>query len=410
MPEYFTHPVGGPVDMSEMYPPRPSRRKPHRERGVSSIVEWLWNIYAKRNTVDLDYWFTTNLDPWLKLHWDKIRRIRGILDKKHKDFLFLSWDDPRMKDPVIYSFGWYELFIVLMTLSVRYYQSELGLNLDNDDLDELYASGKIDEMEKSVQYNCHHIKVAIEILESLEEDYLRKHPIASIYINALNEASVHVLRIYGYGDWVSPITDSKIEGDPIGTFLSWFQQPFSVIRARNPRNFDVLAAQKGYSRHFHTKFGVPHANLPTTVIDEGIPAASPLSVIIEDDNENPSPAPADPEIEQNMTYVEPHADESLEAEECPASSPSYDFGAVPYYHSPPVEMYPTTQDFSSGTNFYEQPQQTINCFDGMGQIQSIQHEYQEQPMQLDSSDQWCYANQYDPYMGFTWDQELNIMA
>ncbi|RVD90068.1 uncharacterized protein DFL_001049 [Arthrobotrys flagrans] len=283
-----------------------------------------------------------------------------------------------MKDPVIYSFRWYECYIALMCVAVRDYQKALGLNLDSEDIEELEKDGTLDLLDQNVEYTCHHVKVAIEILECLEEDFLRKHPVADIYINALNEASVYVLKIYGFGDWIGPITDSKIEGDPIGTYLSWFQQPFSVIRARDGLDYNIAAARKDYSTYFRSRFGVPHAQL-STVFEEPEVNPSPPPPVVTEDTENGSSGPG-----EEAVHTEPHgthADKPLE--ECPSSPPGCDYSAVPYYRSPPVEI-----------------------------MEQVHYGNTEQPAgaQMDLSNQWSYSNQYDPYMGFTWDQEWNIMS
>ncbi|KAF3188628.1 hypothetical protein TWF788_000375 [Orbilia oligospora] len=382
------------------HPPRPPRRKPHKERGVSSIVEWLWNIYAQRKPVDLDFWFTTSLEPWLRLHRRKINQIRSILQRCGQD---ISVDDPEMKDPVIYSFRWYECYIALMFVAVRDYQKALGLNLDAEDIEELEMDGTLDLLDQNVEYTCHHVKVAIEILECLEEDFLRKHPVADIYINALNEASVFVLKIYGFGDWIGPITDSKIEGDPIGTYLSWFQQPFSVIRARDKIDYNVAAAQEGYSTYFRTRFGVTHAKLATVFEEiETAPSSSPSTV-----TEDIESGDSDLVEMQEVVHTETYTDKSVE-ESSSVLPPSCDCSVAMYYHGPPVEMYSTPQDFSSRSS--EQLQPLANSWDSMEQVQYTNIVNVEQPIQPDLSNQWSYGNQYDPYMGFIWDQEYNIMS
>ncbi|KAF3199491.1 hypothetical protein TWF106_005291 [Orbilia oligospora] len=284
-----------------------------------------------------------------------------------------------MKDPVIYSFRWYECYIALMFVAVRDYQKALGLNLDAEDIEELEMDGTLDLLDQNVEYTCHHVKVAIEILECLEEDFLRKHPVADIYINALNEASVFVLKIYGFGDWIGPITDSKIEGDPIGTYLSWFQQPFSVIRARDKIDYNVAAAQEGYSTYFRTRFGVTHAKLATVFEEiETAPSSSPSTV-----TEDIESGDSDLVEMQEVVHTETYTDKSVE-ESSSVLPPSCDCSVAMYYHGPPVEI--------------------------MEQVQYTNIVNVEQPIQPDLSNQWSYGNQYDPYMGFIWDQEYNIMS
>ncbi|KAK6496459.1 hypothetical protein TWF481_002476 [Arthrobotrys musiformis] len=401
MSEFFPYPTTAyPKSMNDPPPPRPSRRRPHQERGVSSIVEWLWNIYAQRKVVDLEFWFKTSLNPWLRIHRRKVHQIRTLVagkDKHNDDAFGLSWEDPRMKDPVLYSFRWYELFIALMTVAVRAYQEEIGLNLEPEDIRELEMDGTIYELDKSVEYSCHHVKVAIEILECLEEDYLRNHDIAAIYINALNEASVYVLRLYGYGDWIGPITDSKIEGDPIGTFLSWFQQPFSVIRARNGIDDTVMAAraQRLKTLDLRNRFGKARTQLLKNAIQMESIESPPITQVID----LVESADAEMEDEDEDVHVGTSQDKSLE--ECPSSFMSCDADGdhdLPFYQGPSGEIMENVQ--------YKITQQVhiTNAFEATQPIEATT------VAPADLSNQWNSNNQYDPYMGFTWDQDWNAMA
>ncbi|KAK6522000.1 hypothetical protein TWF281_002572 [Arthrobotrys megalospora] len=401
MPQHLCYPVSS-WDMAaaeQIYWQRPNqrppRRQPHKDRGVSQIAELLWNVYAQERGVDPDLWFTKRLASWLECHWRAVYSIRSKLDDKLQELLFLSWDDPRMTDPIVWSFGWYLLYIALMTLTLRDYEELCGMG--RDDVDELERDGTLWRLNKEVTYATHHIKVAIEVLESLEEETLRKHVIGKLYLSALNEASVYVLSIYGYGEWVTPLKDSRTKKDPIGTFLSWFQQPFSVIRARNNLDSKFGITREDYPAQFQNIFGGSYTCLSPTIArfspttaQEGITSMSAEMNTINGEGL----ALREGLVSTDGAYVE----------ECPSSPLSCYNGSFQYDYSPPeeFEMYSAPQDFSS--SFSEQPHPNANYWDSMGQFH---YQYTEQPNQFDYSNQWVSGNQYDPYMGFTWDQELN---